>query len=550
MARRAGSFLISAMVGSLTGTDDSQCGFKFFRRTAAATVFSEARLDGPAFDVEVLAIARGMGLRVDQVPVVWADAAGPTPRPLQHGVSTFVDLMRIHHRVGGVDMTPGSGSLEGLRVVFVNWRDIRHPEAGATETYAWELARRVAANGAQTTYLTAAFDKAPRREVLNGVEIVRTGSALSVYPAALAWLAGHRGSIDAVIDCQNGIPFFSPLAVGKRRAVLLVVHHVHRNQFATRFSPSMAAAGRALQGPISRAVYRNKAIVAVSPSTRDQVRRHLRLSAPVVIVPNGTPDAVATDAERSRTPRIVCLGRLAAHKRVHLLLHAAAALRARWPDLRIDIVGDGPECAQLRVLVNELGLDGVVRLYGRVDESTKADLLAAAWLAVHPSMGEGWGIAVMEAAAAGVPSLSFDVPGLRDSIIDGETGWLIPEGSALAEGLDRALGILRDDAAAGLGAPGPGRGPPVFLAVGYKGPAISTGEYSNPVHNVNFLGKVDHSFSEHDQFSARYSLYDRSLDELARGRRLERGERGGWTERPRSNRGRQQRLHSVSAHCK
>ena len=413
-------------------------------------MFSEARLDGPAFDVEVLAIARGMGLRVDQVPVVWADAAGPTPRPLQHGVSAFFDLMRIHHRVGGVDMTPGSGSLEGLRVVFVNWRDIRHPEAGATETYAWELARRVAANGAQTTYLTAAFDKAPRREVLNGVEIVRTGSALSVYPAALAWLAGHRGSIDAVIDCQNGIPFFSPLAVGKRRAVLLVVHHVHRNQFATRFSPSMAAAGRALQGPISRAVYRNKAIVAVSPSTRDQVRRHLRLSAPVVIVPNGTPDAVATDAERSRTPRIVCLGRLAAHKRVHLLLHAAAALRARWPDLRIDIVGDGPECAQLRVLVNELGLDGVVRLYGRVDESTKADLLAAAWLAVHPSMGEGWGIAVMEAAAAGVPSLSFDVPGLRDSIIDGETGWLIPEGSALAEGLDRALGILRDDAAAGL----------------------------------------------------------------------------------------------------
>ncbi len=47
-----------------------------------------------------------------------------------------------------------------------------------------------------------------------------------------------------------------------------------------------------------------------------------------------------------------------------------------------------------------------------------------------------------------------------------------------------------------------------LLAVGYKGPAISTGEYPNPVHNVNFLGKVDHSFSEHDQFSARYSLYD------------------------------------------
>lgn len=340
MARRAGSLLFSAMVGSLTGTDNSQCGFKFFRRAAANTVFSEARLDGPAFDVEILAIARGLGLRVDQVPVVWTNTAEPAP--LHHGVGAFVDLVRIHHRVSGVDMTPGSGSLDGLRVVFVNWRDVRHPEAGGAETYAWELARRVAANGARTTYLTAAFDKAPAREVLNGVEIVRKGSALSVYPAALAWLAGHRGSIDAVIDCQNGIPFFSPLAVGRRRAVLLVVHHVHQNQFATRFSPRMAAAGRTLQGPISRAVYRNKAIVAVSPSTRDELRRRLKLSAPVVIVPNGTPEPVATNAERSETPRIICLGRLAAHKRVHLLLHAAAALRARWPDLRIDVVGDGP----------------------------------------------------------------------------------------------------------------------------------------------------------------------------------------------------------------
>ncbi len=446
MARRAGSFVFSAMAGSLTGTGDSQCGFKFFRKVAADAVFSRARLDGFAFDVEILSIARALGLRVDEVPVIWEDAAGSTFRPFHDGVASFFDLMRVHHRVTGVDMTPASRSVRGLHIVFVNWRDIGHSEAGGAETYAWELARRIAAMGARATYLTAATGGAAAREMLDGVEIVRRGSTLSLYPAALAWLAGHRRSIDAVIDCQNGIPFFSPLAVGRHKTVLLVVHHVHQDQFATRFSPRMAAVGRALEGPISRAVYRNQTIVTVSPSTRSEVRRRLRLRAPVVIIPNGTPEALPTETQRSRIPTIVCLGRLVPHKRVDLLLHAAHALRLRWPEWRIDVAGDGPSLAQLRDLVDRLGLQDVVRLHGRVDEPTKAELLASAWLAVHPSMGEGWGITVMEAAAAGVPSLAFDVPGLRDSIIDGETGWLIPEDGDLAAGIDGALGILQNDA--------------------------------------------------------------------------------------------------------
>jgi glycosyltransferase involved in cell wall biosynthesis len=339
--------------------------------------------------------------------------------------------------------------LNDLRVVFVNWRGIEHPEAGGAEKYAWELATRTAASGARTTYLTAASPGSPGRETIDGVEVVRRGSTLSVYPAALAWLARHRRSVDVVIDCQNGIPFFSPLVVGKSRAVILVVHHVHQEQFATRFAPRMAAIGRALEGPVSRVVYRRHTVVAVSPSTRHGIRRRLSLPGPVVIVPNGTPEIALRDAPRAPVPTILCLGRLVPHKRVDHLVQACATLRHRFPNLRVDIVGDGPARSELGKLVADLGLGDVVRLHGRVDEAKKARLLSEAWLAVNPSMSEGWGITVMEAAAAGVPSLAYDVAGLRDSILDGETGWLIPEGSDLGGGLAQALaGLLNPRSAA------------------------------------------------------------------------------------------------------
>jgi glycosyltransferase involved in cell wall biosynthesis len=448
-SRTLGSRMFSLMAGHLTGVDDSQCGFKFFRIAAARALFSHAQIDGFAFDVEVLARARRMGLNVATVPVSWTDADGSTFRAVQDGARSFLDVLRINRdilRERGVRHPPPS--LDGLGVVFLNWRDPAHPQAGGAEQYAWELARRIAAGGARTTYLTAAAGDAPRREMVDGVAVVRRGTALSVYPAALAWLARHRRAIDVVVDCQNGIPFFSPLAVGKHRAVVLVVHHVHQDQFATRFSPAMAAVGRALEGPVSRFVYRGHTIVAVSPSTRHGVRRRLRFGGPVVIVPNGTPVALGSQLARAEAPTVLFLGRLVPHKRVDLLLRAAVPLSHRWPDLRVAIVGDGPCRPELEALAHEIGLDGTVRFYGRVDERTKADLMASAWLAVHPSMAEGWGIAVMEAAAMGVPSLAFDVAGLRDSVLDGETGWLVPEGSDLTTPLQQALTALAVPASA------------------------------------------------------------------------------------------------------
>lgn len=341
--------------------------------------------------------------------------------------------------------------LAGQRAVFLNWRDPTHPAAGGAELYCWEIASRWAAAGAEVALLTAAAPERPPYEVVGGVHIHRAGGRFSVYPRTLARLATRFRDADIVVDLQNGIPFFAPLVTRRQTAVVLVVHHVHQDQFALAMPWPGSAVGPLLEGPVSRRVYGRRSVAAVSPSTRAGVRRRLGIGGPIFVVPNGTPAVPATAVPRSPTPRLVAVGRLAPHKRLDLVVQACAALRQRYPGLILDIVGDGPERASLAAMVTALGLDDVVRLHGRLDEIAKAERFATAWLHLQPSQAEGWGITVLEAAAHGVPSLAFDVPGLRDSIRPGRTGWLLQPDERLSEGIDAALTTLADrSAAAGI----------------------------------------------------------------------------------------------------
>lgn len=328
--------------------------------------------------------------------------------------------------------------LEGRSVLFLNWRDRRHPETGGSETWVHEIARRFAAAGSDVTHLAAAVADAPVAEVVDGVTVLRAGSQLGVYGRAGAHLRRHRQRYDMVVDVQNGIPFFAPVFAPALPTVL-VVHHVHQAQFVQHFSWPMSRFGQLLEKDVSRRVYGTRPIVAVSPSTREDVRRQLGLRGPIHVVPNGVTPLRDAHEPRADRPTITCVTRFVVHKRFSLLLEALPAVLEQVPDLQVHLAGDGPDRASLEALSARLGLQDVVRFHGFVDETTKARLLSQAWLTVAPSSAEGWGITVLEANSVGVPALAFAVPGLRDAVREGETGWLLPEGTLLAPAVVHAL---------------------------------------------------------------------------------------------------------------
>jgi glycosyltransferase involved in cell wall biosynthesis len=136
------------------------------------------------------------------------------------------------------------------------------------------------------------------------------------------------------------------------------------------------------------------------------------------------------------------VGRLVAHKHAGRLLPLAGRLRGHG--LTIDVVGRGPDAGPLADSVAAAGLGDVLRLRGYLPDGDKRATVAGALLHLSTSQGEGWGLCVLEAAALGVPTVAYDVDGLRDAVRDGETGWLVRAGEHLEDVTERAVKELAD----------------------------------------------------------------------------------------------------------
>jgi glycosyltransferase involved in cell wall biosynthesis len=206
----------------------------------------------------------------------------------------------------------------------------------------------------------------------------------------------------------------------------VLVHHVHREQWRVVLPPPQARIGWWVESRLAPRLYRRARYIAVSEATRAElVGLGVRPSA-VTVVHNGTaPPSPGPAVPRTPYPSVCVLGRLVPHKRVELALEAAARIRPHLPGLRVLVVGQGWWEPRLRETVRRLGLGDAVELLGWVDEETKQRVLASSWALAMPSLKEGWGLAVLEAAANGTPTVAFRAAGgLRESVLHGTTGLL------------------------------------------------------------------------------------------------------------------------------
>jgi glycosyltransferase involved in cell wall biosynthesis len=191
------------------------------------------------------------------------------------------------------------------------------------------------------------------------------------------------------------------------------------------------------------ALHRMDAITVLLPEFRDWFPEPLK--SRVTVVPNSVrPLPPGRLGSRPRGKTVLAVGRLATVKRHDLLIEAWARLTGEFPDWQLRIFGTGPTVAELEAQVQTLGLAGSVHLMGHtgkiVDEYLAASVLA------HPAAYEGWGLAVTEALAAGLPVIGFaDCPGVNSLVVDGENGLLVPaEGDRTANFAAALAHLMRD----------------------------------------------------------------------------------------------------------
>ncbi|MFG1774811.1 glycosyltransferase family 4 protein [Micromonospora sp. NPDC049048] len=331
-----------------------------------------------------------------------------------------------------------NSDIRSRHVLFLNWRDTTNPEGGGSEVYVERIAAELVAAGHRVTLLCAAHQNAgPATTTPEGVRVLRRGSRMTVYArAALTCLAGRfgfgplsrrgLGRPDLVVDVCNGVPFFAPLYAG--RPVLALVHHVHREQWPVVFGPKMARLGWWIESRLAVRLYRRCRYVTVSEASRAELAALGVNADRIDVVPNGTPPVTGPPLPRTPHPSLLVLGRLVPHKRVEIALRTVAELVAEMPDLELVVAGQGWWTQPLRELSESLGIANHVRFTGFISEEEKHRVLSSAWLALTPSLKEGWGLTIVEAAARSTPTVAFRYAGgVAEAMVDTETGLLVDD---------------------------------------------------------------------------------------------------------------------------
>lgn len=333
-----------------------------------------------------------------------------------------------------------------MNILILNWRDIKHDWAGGGEVYIFELAKRWAKMGHQVILFCGqnVGKRLPLEEKIDGIFVYRRGGKYSLYLwAAWYYLTRFRKSCDVIIDVQNGTPFFSVLY--SRKPKVSIVYHVHGRQFFIELPFPINIVGFLIERFLFPLFYFRTPMMVISETTKREIT-HLGFPKKNIHIVhcgiNGNNRRYGSSIKKFVQPTILYLGRIKRYKRVDLLVKIMPAILASIPKARLLIVGWGTEASAITDMSMRSVTKRRIKIVGPVSESEKKRLLSKAWVFVNPSIGEGWGISVIEANLHGTPAISFDVSGLSESIQDGKTGLLAHNEQDL---INKICAVLTDE---------------------------------------------------------------------------------------------------------
>ena len=328
-----------------------------------------------------------------------------------------------------------------MKILWVNHRDPKHPQAGGAEVRLYEIGRRLVKMGHEDTVLCEKVEGLPGKEVLEGIEIRRIGGKTSIHFLAPLYVKKHGHEYDIIIDdIAHAVPWYSPLAT--RKPVVAQIHHVHQDVIYVELSKPLAWMVSRAERTIAK-VYKH--FIAVSQSTKEELVKRFSIDPDrIAVIPNGVDLEKYRPGSKDPKPTILWVGRIKKYKNLDHLLIAYKTVKQEVPDSQLVIIGTGDREQEMRELAKKLELRDVYFL-GKASEEEKIRWMQRAWIVVSTSMIEGWGMVITEAAACGTPAITYSVPGLRDSVKNMETGILVEPGNI--EKLAKAITWLLADEA-------------------------------------------------------------------------------------------------------
>ena len=274
-------------------------------------------------------------------------------------------------------------------------------------------------------------------ETVDGIEVVRKGGDLlfQLTTAMNIRKLDREFNFDVVVEDLNKLPLFTPFLT--KKPVVVQMHHLWRGSIFHEAAFPIAFLVWAFERIVPW-FYRKQPFVVVSPSTKYELEEIGIAEDRISVIYNGSDEAhEASDVDPSQvestedvpsTPYFLWLSRVHRYKGIWTALEAFEEFAENHPDVKLVVAGDGPLLKKIPAWLKERGLTERVELLGFVSAAKKRALLRDAVALLQTSFKEGWGLTVVEAARLGTTTIASDVPGLRDSVRNGETGLLFPVG--------------------------------------------------------------------------------------------------------------------------
>lgn len=318
-----------------------------------------------------------------------------------------------------------------MKILILNWKDIKNPDVGGAEIILYELAKRLVKDGHEVTWFCRRFKDCVKREIIDGIDIIRRGNKLSTYLEAWIYYKSLFPKPDKIIDSINTLCWQTPFYIEKERRIAYV-NQLAKEVFFYELPQPVSSLAFYLEN-LEYRTYKTTGFLCYSKSVKEDLRSFGIPSQNISTFSLGIDHSRYVPGVKSKTPLFIFVARLVKMKRADLCIKAMKEVVFRHPKARLVIVGYGSQENYLNKLINEYGLQINVSLvnkdnlyFNKNEKDIKVKLLQQAWALLLPSVKEGWGMVVTEAAACGTPSIVTDVTGLKDSVIDGKTGFIIP----------------------------------------------------------------------------------------------------------------------------
>ena len=326
-----------------------------------------------------------------------------------------------------------------VRILWLAHRDPLNPRAGGAERTIYEVCTRLVQRGHKVILLTGGWKSCKSIEYLDGIEVRRYGKNIGPHLALPVYLVKYHYDL-VLSDLGHAIPWILPSILNRHNIAFF--HHLHARSLLGQVNPVMAKLLTAIE-KCYYIFYHNTYFVTESSTSMSDLLALGIKDKKIVMYPPGVDRKLFHPMVKTHEPTLVYFGGMRKYKRPQESLFLLEDLLKKMKTVKLFIIGLGPEEPNLRKLASELNLQDCAIFKGRVSNTELSNIVASSWLNVHTSITEGWGFSILEASAAGTPTVAYNVPGVRNAIENAINGIKVKDGNRKALA-DAAFSILSD----------------------------------------------------------------------------------------------------------